>query len=132
MAITIREQLDGASNSADITLSLGAGTAIGDLLVAFSADDFYTAAEITTPLTSQPVTWTLHHTVDGGSNDNHCKVWTGAVTVAGAQNVVFSNATHLDHERFGAVFVLSTSGVSFDTVASTETDATSVSHVAPL
>lgn len=125
----IRQQIDNAvSGAAAISLTLSAAQ-VGDTVYVLHADNFHTAAELTTPTgTAVGGGWQLKHTLDGGTNDNHCKVWQGTVTTAGG--TVVEGTVNTDHERYLGAWVFAGT-VSFDTAASTDSDATSTSHVAP-
>lgn len=129
MALAIREQQQSTAAYTDFVFTLGAGTQVGDLVVVIAANDFYTAAQLTTPTGTAVSSWTLQHTMDGGTNDNHAKVWTGPVTTGGAQTVD-TNWASTDEERFVAVFVIS-GGATYADAASADTDTTSTNFVAP-
>lgn len=128
MALAVAEQQTAAFNTtASSTLTLAAGSAVGDLLVLVQANDFYTLATLLTPTGTAASAWTARTTFDGGSNLPHVKVWTAPVTTAGAQTVI-ANYTNADEEKGialwripGAIFSISAhlSGVA------------SASHVAP-
>lgn len=126
---TIRQQIDnGASGTALMSLTLSLAQ-VGDTVVVLHADNFHTAADLTTPTgTAVGGGWSLKHTLDGGASDNHCKVWMGTVTTAGGTVVEGNNFT--DSERYLGAWVL-VGTVVFDTAASTDSDASSVTHVAP-
>src|SRR6266498_854963 len=129
MTIPIRQQIDNAvSGTAAISLTLTSAL-VGDVVVILHADNFHTAAEMTTPTgTAVGGGWTLKHTLDGGASDNHAKVWMGTVTTAGGTAV--EGTANTDHERYLGAWVVPGT-VLFDTAASTDSDATSVTHVAP-
>src|SRR6266496_839297 len=129
MTIPIRQQIDNAvSGTAAISLTLTSAL-VGDVVVVLHADNFHTAAEMTTPTgTAVGGAWSLKHTLDGGASDNHAKVWMGVVTTAGGTAV--EGTVNTDHERYLGAWVLPGT-VLFDTAASTDSDATSVTHVAP-
>ena len=128
MTISIRQQIDdGTAGGADMALTLSSAQ-VGDTVVVLHADDFHTAAALTTPTGTAVSSYTLRHTVDGGTDDSHCKVWTGTVTTGGG--TVLEGTANTDHERYLGAWVL-VGTVDFDTAASTEVDTTSTSHVAP-
>lgn len=133
MAVTIREQQDAGSGAGVVTLTLGSGTAVGDLLVVVAANDWYNTAHLTAPTGTAASTWTLQHTLDGGTNDDHAKVWTAPVTTAGARTVVEGTTSPNDEERYIGVWVLDGSAgtPAFDTAASTDADTAGTSWVAP-
>src|SRR3954468_22670368 len=84
----IRQAVAAAVENAVATVTLGAGTAVGDLLLIFHGNDFFTAAGMPTPTSSQTLnSKTLQATADQGSNQAHLKLWTAIVTVAGTQTV---------------------------------------------
>lgn len=130
MAITIRQELDAASQTTAITLTTAAGMLTTDTLLLVQANDYYTAANLLTPTGTAGTSWTLQHTADGGSNLAHAKVWTSNVAAAGAQTVI-ANATLNDDEHYAALFVLTGAASGIDGVASTPNAAASLSHVAP-
>lgn len=130
MAITIREEQDAGSNTAGISFTTGAGMLTTDKLLLVQCNDFYTAANMTTPTGTAGSSWTLQATVDNGTNNTHMKVWTSDVASAGAQTVVVNNST-TDEERYAALFVLTGTASGIDGVASTASGASSTSHVAP-
>lgn len=126
--IVIRQQIDTAfSETAGTPLTLTAAQ-VDDTVVVIHADDYYAASDLLAPGGTAVSTWTLKHTLDGGTNDNHCKVWVGRVTTAGG--TVTEGTNNTTHERYFGVWVLA-GAVDFKTAASTDSDATSTSHVAP-
>jgi hypothetical protein len=127
MALAVAEQQSGASNTAAITFTLGAGSAVGDLLVVIFGNDFGTASGLLTPTGTAAAIWTLQDTFDGGTNLNHTKVFTAPVTTAGAQTVVCA-CTDNTVEHGAAIWRIPNG--AFD-VASHANGTTSVSHVAP-
>jgi hypothetical protein len=129
MPLAIREQQQSTAANTDFVFTLGAGTQVGDLVVVIQVNNFYTAANLTTPTGTAVSSWTLRHTMDGGTNDCHVKVWTGAVSTGGAQTVD-TNWTTTDEERFVAVFVIS-GGAAYADAQSADTDTTSTNFVAP-
>lgn len=130
MAITIREEQDAGSNISAISFTLGAGTQVGDTILLVQANAWYSLANLQTPTGTAVANWgTVKHTMDGGTDDNHVKVWMGAVTTGGTSTVIVNNST-TDEERFAAVFVLA-GAIDFDSAASTDSDAAATSHVAP-
>lgn len=129
MALAVRQEVQSTSAYADYVFTLGATTAVGDLIVLIQANNFYTTANLTTPTGTAVTTWTLRNTMDGGTNDCHAKVWTGPVTTGGA-STVDTNWSTTDEERFAAAFVIS-GGASYADAQSADTDTTSTSFVAP-
>jgi len=129
VSITIRQQIDNvASGTGAISLTLSSAQS-GDTVVAIHADNFHTAAGLTTPTgTAVGGGWTLQHTLDGGSSDSHAKVWMGTVTTDGG--TVVEGTANTDHERYLGAWVLQ-GAVLYDTAASAETDSDSTTHVAP-
>lgn len=88
----LRGEVSGvrSSDDSDLSLTLPASTAVGDLVVLIHSNDYYTLAALATPTGTAVTTWVqkTDATYDGGSNANHVKVWTGAVTTGGASTVV--------------------------------------------
>ncbi|HYN95400.1 MAG TPA: hypothetical protein VES42_16250 [Pilimelia sp.] len=125
------EYLSGGASDAAITLVTGSGTQVGDLLVAFHGNNFYTAAGLGSP-TGTAGTWTLKATADAGSNSAHLKLWTRPVTVAGAQTVTVNEVT--DEEHTLHLFVLRGRNLTTQIGASgvaTSTGSSTTSQVAP-
>lgn len=127
--VTVRQQIDnGVSGTAAMSLTLSSAL-VGDTVTVIHADNFHTAAEMTTPTgTAVGGGWTLQHTLDGGASDSHAKVWTGTVTTAGG--TVVEGTANTDHERYLGAWVLAGTAL-FDTAASTDSDAAGTSHIAP-
>jgi hypothetical protein len=125
--LTVAEQQSIASNTAALSFTLAAGSAVGDLLVLIHANDWYAATNLTTPTGTAASTWTLQDTFDGGTNQSHIKIWTAPVTTAGAQTVL-PNGTTTDEERGAGLWRIP--NAVFD-VANHANGAGSVSHVAP-
>ena len=89
---TIRQSVATTAAGAAATVTLGAGTAIGDVLLIFHGNDFFAASGMTTPTSSQTLSgMTLRATADPGTNEAHFKFWTAVVTVAGTQTVTTNN-----------------------------------------
>jgi hypothetical protein len=130
MALTIRGEASTWSNTVGSQMSLAcpASTAVGDTVLLLHADDFYTAAALTTPTGTAVSTWNLQHTYDGGSDLSHCKVWTGLVTTGGASTVI-ANSTNTDEERYAQIIVFGPN-VAYD-VAASSVVASSTSYVNP-
>lgn|SRR5512135_356451 len=134
MAITVRSTQQLISNSVQAAWTLGGTTAVGDLAVLIHGNDYYTAANLTSPGGTAVASWALNYTFDGGSWAGHVKVWTGLVTTGGASTVT-TTSTSTDEERAMGVFILYDSGggtVSYDTAlaqavaSATSSDAPSV------
>jgi len=128
------QELDGQSQTGNQTFTATLAQ-VDDLIVLIQADNFYTLANLITPTGTAVTTWTEQTAnglpVDGGTNDNHARVWTGTVTTAGG--TVIANRTNTDDEGYAAVFVLrGTAGTpEFDTGDGSESDANATTHVAP-
>lgn len=128
MPITIREQQDTANNSG--ALNLTASTAqVGDTIILIVANDWHDAASLLTPTGTAVTTWNLRHTMDGGTDDTHAKVWEGTVTTAGGTVVTNWGTAAPDEERYAGIWV--TPDGAFDVAASTDSDTAATSHVAP-
>ena len=130
MALTVAEQQTAASNTvAAMTFTLGAGSAIGDLLVVIFADDAgpATASGLATPTGTAATTWTLRDTFDGGLDFTHIKIFTAPVTTAGAQTVICTDADPTNEHAAGLWRI---PGAVFD-VANHASGTASASHVAP-
>lgn len=131
----IRQSVATSIENAVATVTLGAGTAVGDLLLIFHGNDFYTAAALPTPTSSQTLSGlTLQATADQGTNQAHVKFWTAVITVAGTQTVSANRVT--DEEISLHVIVLDGSTVdtaSFldGSAATGGATASSTSMVAP-
>jgi len=133
-ALELIQELDGQSQTGNQTFTATLAQ-VDDLIVLIQADNFYTLANLITPTGTAVTTWTEQTAnglpVDGGTSDNHAKVWTGTVTTAGG--TVIANRTNVDDEGYAAVFVLrGTAGTpEFDTGDGSESDANATAHVAP-
>lgn len=112
----IRQAVGAATSGTNATATLGAGTAIGDLLVIFHGNDWNTLSGLNTPTSSQTLnSMTLQGTADAGSNACHVKVWTAIVTVGGSQTVT-CNVTPSGEEVGCHVVVID--GTTVDTSSS--------------
>lgn len=127
VGLAVAEQQSIASNTAALSFTLAAGSAVGDLLVLIHANDWYAATNLTTPTGTAASTWTLQDTFDGGTSQSHIKIWTAPVTTAGAQTVL-PNGSTTDEERGAALWRIP--NAVFD-VANHANGAASASHVAP-
>src|SRR3954452_20911330 len=131
----IRQAVAASVENAVATVTLGAGTAVGDLLLIFHGNDFYTAAALPTPTSSQTLSGlSPQGTADQGSSQAHVKFWTAVTTVAGTQTVSGNRVT--DEEVSLHVIVLDGSTVntaSFidGTVATGGATAATTAMVAP-
>src|SRR4051812_159135 len=131
----IRQAVAASVENAVATVTLGAGTAVGDLLLIFHGNDFYTAAGLPTPTSSQALSGlTLRGTADQGASQAHVKFWTAVTTVAGTQTGSGNRVT--DEEVSLHVIVLDGSTVntaSFidGTVATGGATASTTAMVAP-
>jgi hypothetical protein len=106
MAVSVREHLEGATlSSGTITLTTGAGTQSGDLLLLLHMTAFYGAADMSTP--SGGGTWTGPIAVarNDSSNSPHIKAWWRPVTAGGAQTVNVNHA-QADPPHHGHLLVL--------------------------
>lgn len=101
---TVREVVTAHNSGADATATTGAGTQVGDVLVAIHCEDFVTLADMTAP-TGTAGTWTEQASVDLGDNNTHMKIWTRSVSSGGAQTVTV--ASHSGDEVLLHVYVLS-------------------------
>lgn len=128
MAPTIGSEQSAISNTADIVLTLAAGTTVGDLAVLICINDFYAATNLQTPTGTAVAAWTLRHTMDLGTDLAHAKVWTGAVTTGGA-STIDTNWSTTDEERYAQALIIQNG--AYDTANSANTVATTTSWVAP-
>lgn len=129
MSLTVAEQQTAGSNSVGaLTFTLGAGSAVGDLLVVIFANDFATLAALATPTGTAASTWTLRDSFDGGSNFSHIKTFTAPVTTAGAKTVICTNSVATDEHAAGLWRI--PGAAAFD-VANHGNGASTTSHVAP-
>jgi hypothetical protein len=128
---TIKEKLAPAGvAAASQTLVTSSSVGVGDRLVLFHFYDYYTYADMLTP-TGTSGGWIQETGADAGAFAMHVKVWTRAVTVAGAQTVTV-NSTTTDATHMPALFVLD--GSSFDVYSDSlagANGAASTSHVCP-
>lgn len=127
---TLREPvLHTATSGTPATVTTGAGTQIGDVLLTFHGSDYYTAADMTTP-TGTAGTWTQRALGDLGSLNSHVKAWTRKVTASGAQTVTVSPN---DEECWNTTYVIAGADADdpVDAAAGFNSSATSTSHTAP-
>ena len=128
MALAVAEiQTAADATSASFTFTLAAGSALGDLLVAFFANDFDTLATLQTPTGTAASVWTLQDSFDGGSNKSHIKTFTAPVTTAGAQTAIFTSSVSNDEH---AAILWRIPGAAFD-VAGHNNGVAAAAHVAP-
>lgn len=125
----IKEKLSGGASGANVTLITSAATSVGDILVAFHGNNFYTAAQMLTP-TGTAGTWTVAATGDNGSSSAHQKIWTRKVAVDGAQTVTVAPAVDEEH-TIHLVVVSGADQTTWVDVAAGGNGATSTSHIAP-
>jgi hypothetical protein len=121
----------GSTGSAGTTLTVStpASMAIGDTVILWQGNNFYTAANLGTPTGTAVTTWTEHVAAryDGGTNANHHKVWVGTATAAGVQTVIAAVGSQ-DEEKGIQILVLSGACVIED--ASSEAEPSSSSWTA--
>ena len=105
-----------------ISVTTPSDTAVGDLLVIFLSNDYYTASGLGLNSVSPSATATevTAAACDAGSNNPHIKVWTAPVTTAGAATVTVHTG-HTDEEQALCVFVIAGGASSADTGTSTFT-----------
>lgn len=127
MAVSLLEEQDAASNTTSISFTLTAGK-LADSVLLIQWNNFHALANLLPP-TGTAVNWLpLQHSLDGGTGDLHCKVWTGSI-VTRLGTVLVNNST-TDEERYAAVFVFD-GQCDFDVAASTDSDVSGTSMVAP-
>jgi hypothetical protein len=127
---TIKEKLSPAGvAAASQTLTTGAGTAVGDMLVLFHFYDYYTLADMLTPTGGG--SWT-HNLPDGdsGASHMHVKVWNRLVVTGGAQTVTV-NSTPTDATHMPVLFVLDGAMTITTDGMSGSNGTASTSHVCP-
>jgi hypothetical protein len=129
LSIPIIEQQDAASDATVPSFTLGGSSLVGHTVLFICANDFYALANLLTPTGTAVTTWSLKHSLDGGTNDNHVKVWEGVITTAGGTVVSAWSTAAPDEERYAGLWVCS--NATFDGAASTDSDTSSTSHVAP-
>jgi len=132
--LKIKEAQSGAATNNSVTLTLGTNTSAGDLLLIFNHNDWYNAASIPNPTSSQTLSnLTLQATADSGTNSPHIKFWTAFTTVNGVQTV--TGAPVSDEEITFHVIVIDGKTVnSFDFLdgsTATNSGTSSILHVAP-
>jgi hypothetical protein len=129
---TIREVVHTATSGVAATVTTGAGTAVDDILICFSASDYYNASDMVAP-TGTAGTWTqVATTADLGSLNSHLKVWWRKVTVGGAQTVTVS--PHPDEDLWNTTYVLTgadTTNPIDDAVSAATDPGASANHVCP-
>ena len=118
MAVSVREALTNTGSGAATSVTTGAGTAAGDVLVCFHATDFYAAASMSQPTQPSGVgAWTTQATADLGTNDTHVKCYTATVTSGGAKTISVSPVT--DEEVHIGLYVIANPGTIADGSAQT-------------
>jgi hypothetical protein len=128
-ATVIKEQQDAANATSAIGFTL-TNAAVGDTIMLIAANGFYDITTLLAPTGTAVSSWTLQHSLDGGTGDSHMKVWTGTCTTAnGTVNTAWSTAPP-NEDRYGGVWVFPGT-VVFDTAASTDSDTAALAHVAP-
>jgi hypothetical protein len=129
---TIREVVHTATSGVAATVTTGAGTAVDDILICFSASDFYLASDMVAP-TGTSGTWTqVATTADLGTNNSHMKVWWRKVTAGGAQTVTVS--PHPDEDLWNTTYVITgadTTSPIDDAVSAATDPGASANHVCP-
>lgn len=129
MALTVAEQQSAATNtSTTLTFTLGAGSAVGDLLVLIHSNNLFDVSNLLTPTGTAAASWTLRDTFDGGAEFDHIKIWTAPVTTAGAQTVIASSST-VDEEKGAGLWRIP--GGVFDVAGHASGGVTTTAHVAP-
>lgn len=112
MAIGIRTVTSTITTSNPITVTTpsgGTAAQVGDFLLIIHGNDFYTLANMPTPVVStgsptvNPIT---NATVDAGTNQAHIKCWWAVVNSAGAQTVTVTETGAADEDKGLTVFVL--------------------------
>jgi len=124
---TVREVLTSAAYSgttSSTSITTGAGTQVGDLLVAFGGVPFNDVGITTTTVPNAPTgtsgTWTNRGAVNRQDARPHLQIWTRPVTTAGAQTVTWGVApTGSDSSAHLTVYVLSGAGLSVGAAAIT-------------
>jgi hypothetical protein len=75
---TLREAvLHSHASGTSASVTTGAGTAIGDVIITAHGSDFYAASGMAAPTGTAGITWTLVDTADLATNNSHMKVWWG-------------------------------------------------------
>lgn len=106
MAISIVEVLHTSATNASMSLATGAGTQVGDWLLALHGAAWYEYSDLVAP-TGTAGTWTaapVTTPASGGSLTLHIKGWARQVTAAGAQTVNLNQVSNTF--VFGWVLVL--------------------------
>lgn len=131
---TIREVLHGTGVNANVTLTTGVGTQVGDVLVAVHGGDYYTAADLVAPSTGPA--WTLAAGGSGsalgdlGNLNSHVKIFTATVASAGAIAITFPKLLDADHMCVLYVLAGADPNGPVDDAAGSS-GGPSVSHLAP-
>lgn len=136
MAITIREQQDVGSQVATNTFTTGAGTAVGDLALAFVGNDYFAthAGVVVAPTGTCVTTWYRGNSFDidwdNVSNKTHLRVYWGFVTSAGAKTIITTAGT-AGEEMYHGIMILAGPNVVYDCAEGQVLAAASTSHLAP-
>jgi hypothetical protein len=91
VSITVREHLAASSLAEPITINLGAGTAVADVVVALHFTAFYPAADMIAPTGGGTWQGPIVIARNDGTNSPHIKAWWLPVTTGGAQAIDFNH-----------------------------------------
>lgn len=97
------EVLSDSQSNANASVATGAGTQVGDLLVAAFGNNYFDGAGMAAP-TGTAGTWTSEAYGDAGVNTAHLRLYTREVTSGGAQTVTISPVS--SEEVYLFVYVL--------------------------
>jgi hypothetical protein len=139
VAIAKKSVTNGTNTGTTATVSVTtsetpSATAVGDLVLVFHSNDFYTTTTMGTPTaTGSPTLFAITGgSADGGANLGHINGWWYVANTAGAQTIsVTETGTH-DEEKALTVYVLSGADTTTPIDNATNTSGTtSTSDVAP-
>jgi hypothetical protein len=111
VAISIRSVTVATGTAATISVITSespAATQIGDLVVFFHGNDFYTAATMGTPTAtgSPTITQVGNPLADGGANLAHIRAYWYVVNTAGAQTIQVTESGSADEDKVLVAYVL--------------------------
>jgi hypothetical protein len=122
----------GVSATVSVTTAETTATSVGDLVVVFHGNDFYTTTTMGTPTATGSPTMNAITTADGGSNLAHINGWWYVANTGGAQTISATETGTHDDEKAITAYVLGGADTTtpIDSAAPA-TGVTSVSLVAP-
>lgn len=108
----------GQQAAFSFTLPGGVSDAVGDAVYFVQANNFHDLVDLATPTgTAVGGAWSLQHSLDGGTNNIHIKVWRGIITNATGTVQPNWGTPAPDEERYGGIFVFAGAATTSSTPA---------------